>query len=165
MSLGPDLQYCPCNGGASCPALRPLACSSVPTLPELVLSCCSSKGGDALLSASATEGQGQLSAALGQQNGPRQQSTPGTSTWPLVVTWTMDINTDPCLCRATDPDTVLSSSVDWASHALRWQPRLLTSGYSSPSSLFQFCLSSLCTHHSASLSLPSLHHLLAHHNG
>lgn len=116
-------------GGASC-LLTPLACSSVPTSPAL--SCCPGRGVvwcgvGALLRAAATEGQGQLCAALGQQNG---------------LTWTMDINIDPCCCRATDSDTVLGGSLGYSHQAV--------SHYS------YFCsLSSLCTQLCFSFSLTS----------
>lgn len=45
MSLGPILQYYPCNGGARGPALRPLACSSVPPSPGPAFSCCPGRSG------------------------------------------------------------------------------------------------------------------------
>lgn len=40
------------------------------------------------------EGRGQLCAAFGYQYNPRRQLRLGTSTWHLVVTWAMDIDTD-----------------------------------------------------------------------
>lgn len=33
-------------------------------------------------------------------------------TWPLLVTWTLDINTDPSCTRALDPDMALSKNQD-----------------------------------------------------
>lgn len=45
--------------------------------------------------ASVSERQGYVRAALGHQHGPRKQPRPGTSTWPLMVTRVMDIDTDP----------------------------------------------------------------------
>ena len=52
----------------------------------------------------ADKGQGQVSAVLGHQYDLRRQPRPGTSTWPLVVTWTTDMEIDPCRCMATDLD-------------------------------------------------------------
>jgi hypothetical protein len=48
--------------------------------------------------------------ALGHHRSPRQQPRPGTSTWPLVVTWAMDIDRDPCCCIATNLDMALSGA-------------------------------------------------------
>lgn len=50
----------------------------------------------------ASEGQGQLSMALGHQHG---------FTWPLVVTWPTDINIDLYCGRAMVPDLALCSSI------------------------------------------------------
>lgn len=49
--------------------------------------------GPALLSATASDGEGQFCTALGHQHGPRQPSRPGEIQWPLVMTWAKD--TDP----------------------------------------------------------------------
>jgi hypothetical protein len=38
---------------------------------------------------------------------PEDQPRPGMSTWPLMITWTMGIETDLCCFRATGPDMVL----------------------------------------------------------
>jgi hypothetical protein len=78
------------------------------------------------------------------------------SAWPLVVT-------DSPLLQGHGP-----RHGPWQQHrlglpcGLRW---LLISGCSSLPLNHQFCLSSLCVHPSASLSLPSLHHLLFHLSG
>jgi hypothetical protein len=42
--------------------------------------------------------------------------------WPLVVTWTMDIDNDPCCCRAKDPDMTLYGRQQRPGHhhGLRW---------------------------------------------
>lgn len=37
---------------------------------------------------------------------------PRTSTWPLVVTWALDVDTDPDCSRIMDPDVVLGDSTD-----------------------------------------------------
>lgn len=39
-------------------------------------------------------------------------STDNRHQWPLVVTWTMGINTDPSCTRASDPDVALSKNPD-----------------------------------------------------
>jgi hypothetical protein len=57
---------------------------------------CASQERPAVLSMVAINGQGHLSTGL------RQHPRPGTSTWPLVVTWVLDITTDPVCDRAMD---------------------------------------------------------------
>jgi len=61
----------------------------------------------AFSSAAAHEGYGQLFAALRHQHDPRSQPRPGTSSWPFMVTWARDNDTDSGCCRVTDPDMVL----------------------------------------------------------
>lgn len=74
------------------------------------------------------------------------------SAWPLIVT-------DPCSCRAMDPDVAPSISPrPGPHHGARWLYQL-TSGCSSLPLSPQFFLSSLGPH--PSLSLPFHHHLLA----
>jgi hypothetical protein len=62
--------------------------------------------GPALPRGTASERKGQLSPALGHQHGSRLQPRPGWSAWPLLVTWRMEIDTDPCCCRAMELDMV-----------------------------------------------------------
>lgn len=64
------------------------------------LLCCASQ---ARYRASSPECCSQLREALGYKHGPRGQSRPGTSTWPLVVTWAMDTNTCLCCCTTMVP--------------------------------------------------------------
>lgn len=52
----------------------------------------------------ACEGQGQFSTVPGHQHYLRQELTPGTLKWLLVVTRASDINTDPGCSRIIDPD-------------------------------------------------------------
>lgn len=95
---------------------------------------------------------------------------PCTHTWPLDVTqarhhqgtrwqhrpftssWSLDIN------------MALGGCTDCTSHCLRWHRRIHTSACSSPKSHLQFHLSPQHRKHSASLSLPSFYHILAHHS-
>lgn len=53
------------------------------------------------------------SMAYRHPHGYRLQQRPQTSAWPLVVVWTMDINTVLGYSRTTDPD--MSSGAVWAS--------------------------------------------------
>jgi hypothetical protein len=82
-----------------------------------------------------------------------------------------DIDPDPCCCMATDLTMVDTRRGRQQQHGPRldyglwWQGRLLTSGCFSPPSRLQFHLSSQGSSHIASLSLPSLHHFLAHCGG
>lgn len=80
------------------------------------------------------------------------------SSWPLMVTGVMDINTDPGCSRVTDPDMTLSCRPGpnvtmflggSTSHPQQPLP-------SPPPSLLPICLS---------LALPFLHHIVAHNNG
>lgn len=78
-----------------------------------------------------------------------KQSRPGS--WPLVVTWSWDINTDHSCSRTTDPDMVLGRSLD-QNLTMRSQ---------------SFCLFlSLQFHHSVqhAPSFPSLYHILSHYS-
>lgn len=45
-----------------------------------------------------------------------------TTTWPLVVTWAMDINTDPSYSRTLDPDIALSSVMNHSGPSRRSNP-------------------------------------------
>lgn len=89
------------------------------------------------LSVAASEGRCQLCAALGYQCGPRQQSRPETSTWPLVITGVMDIYADHCGCIAMKPDLALSGSTSQISPWPLVSCRLLLSGCSCPLSHLQ----------------------------
>lgn len=84
---------------------------------------------------------------------------PQTSTWLQTAVQTfcskMVINTDPGCSGTRDPDTALSASMDSGGSAG-------TSHQVVPCSHLQLCLSSERTNCSASLSLLSLHHNLAH---
>ena len=81
-------------------------------------------------------------------------SRPGTSTWPLVVTWAMDIITDPDLTfsgsKGRDFTMAPGSCVGRSHQAVPLHPRV-----SSP-------LSSRCSSCSSALSLPSPHPTSAH---
>lgn len=101
-----------------------------------------------LWQATQVRGQSQFCSVLRYQHVPRQPPRPRKSPWPLVETWTTDIDTDPCGCRATDPGEVMdSSTVPGSHHGLRGQGKLITSGCSSLPSDLQWFLSSLCTYH------------------
>jgi hypothetical protein len=115
--------------------------------------------GAALLSTESGEGRGPLQASSPtiprQGMGPVRHS-PQTSTWLLVAVETRDIHlalggNRPCYCRATVAAQARMSPWLWWRH-IRCS--------SLPLSL-QFCLPSLYTHPSASLSLPSPHYSLA----
>lgn len=97
---------------------------------------------------------------------PGSSPRPRMPTWPLVVTWTIGIDTDPfCCIRAKDQAVALSCS--------KGQDFTMTSGdragcsHSTPPLVlsFQFCLFSQCSNHPASASLLSLHHTPAHGSG
>lgn len=144
--------------------LCPRAGSPVPLLPGPALLCCLGDEQAALPSTAAGEGRGQLSCshALGRQVRPDLHSL-HTSTWLWEAAQSIDKPLaigGNCCCRATDQDMALSSSTGQdlttilggatgSSHqaVLRYPP-------------VSSCFSSLCPHPSASLSLPSLHHLL-----
>jgi hypothetical protein len=105
---------------------------------------------------------------------PRQRVGPAlhscqTSTWPQVAAQTSYV----CLAFGCNRTLLLQGHrpklAPWCGigphHCLMWHSSLLIPGSSTLLLSLQFCLSSLCTHPSASLSLPSLHHLLAHLSG
>lgn len=54
------------------------------------------------------------STAQGHQHGFRQKHRPYISTWPLLVTWATNINTDPGCSRSMDPD-MAQSDTTWIS--------------------------------------------------
>lgn len=58
--------------------------------------------GPALLSPAAGEGQSRLCEAHGHQHILSQQSRLEMSAWSLMVTWAIDLGTDPCCFRAMD---------------------------------------------------------------
>uniref|UniRef100_A0A8C6HZB1 Tetratricopeptide repeat protein 27 n=1 Tax=Mus spicilegus TaxID=10103 RepID=A0A8C6HZB1_MUSSI len=73
-----------------------------PLSPGPARVCCAGEvQGLALSSAEAGKGWGQLCTALGCQHSPKQQPSPGMSTWSLVATWAID--TGACCSRAADP--------------------------------------------------------------
>lgn len=55
----------------------------------------------------------QFCAAHRHQDGFRRNPRPEISTWRLVVTWAMDINTVLCCCSAMDPHIAFSGSTGW----------------------------------------------------
>lgn len=57
------------------------------------------------------EGWGQLSTVLGHHQDFRRQPRPGTFAWPLMVTWTSDINTEPGFDRTISPDMAPGGSM------------------------------------------------------
>ena len=78
------------------------------------------------------------------------------STWPQGSTQTRNIS------MTFDGNKPPLRQGHRSHHSLGWHQRPLLQGCSSIPLSLQFCLSSLCTHLSASLSLPSFPHLLAH---
>jgi hypothetical protein len=92
---------------------------------------------------------GQFCTALGHQHGPRWQPRLGTSAWPLVVT-----RTPTAAGPYTWPSIMASGD---------------STGYSHQAVLHYLRISSSislhCAHTILILSLPSLHHLLAHLSG
>lgn len=107
-----------------------------------------------------SKGQGQYIIALKHQPDSRSQPRPGASTWHLVVTWAMNINTDTGCRRAIDPDMALSVSTD--------QYLIVVSGgipgYShQPVAHYLWFSSSAFLHYRNTIMLLFLsHHLLAH---
>lgn len=80
-------------------------------------------------------------------------------TWSLVVAWSMDIDTEHCLLHGPQWQHMLGYH-----HVLRWQSRLLISGYSTPPSCLQVYLFSKCSNYSLSLSFPFQHDIHVHHS-
>ena len=103
---------------------------------------------------------GQLCAVLRYQHGSKCPPRPEIYTWPLVVTRATDIGMDRSHCVATEQCIAFSSSTGWDVTMASGG----RAGYSSPPSFLQFHLSSECSNCTTSLSLPSLHHILAHHS-
>lgn len=102
-------------------------CCPVPHVGDLSLECCSWWGAWPALGSPWTS--------------TRPQWQPSALTWPLVVTWVTDIDTDSCCCMAIDTVRPSEAAQAGLHHGLRWQYRLLTSGYSlSPPSLRFLCL-------------------------
>lgn len=58
------------------------------------------------------ENDGSSFTAHGHQQGLRQQCRSQTSTWPLVLKQTKDINPDPGCSKITDPEMTLRSSMN-----------------------------------------------------
>lgn len=104
--------------------------------------------------------------ALRHQHGLRWLARSWTSPRPSVVTgaW-ISVNSDPGCCRALDSDMVLGSNLGAdVTLALVTSGPHLSACFSRPSPL-QLCLIPQHTDPSAYLSLPFLHHMVAHHNG
>lgn len=76
----------------------------------------------------------------------------------------MDINTDPCCRKATDPGLALGSSKG-ADITMGSGGSADPSHRAIPRSFRVSRSASLHSAHTTSLSIPSLHHMLAHHSG
>lgn len=100
---------------------------------------------------------------LEYHHGPKWQPRPGTSSWPLVVIWPMNIDTDPYCCTAIDPAMALPS--------ITGQDFTVASGgitgYSHLAVPFHPHVSRLSLHSTqiCPLSLPSLYPILTHCSG
>lgn len=90
-------------------------------------------------------------------------SRPWASEWSSGETWATDTNTDTsCNRHRTRHLAAVQTQI---SRGPRWQQRASLSACSSSSSCFQFCPSPQSGNHSASPSLPLLHHIPVHHSG
>lgn len=79
--------------------------------------------------------------------------------------WIMDISTDPGCGRTMDPDMSLGRRPDPNTTLALGDKQATHISLFLTTSFLQFCLFPQHVNHSASLSLPSHHHICAHHNG